>query len=133
MAENDKRMKVQAGQVRRRDDQTELVPLVDVYETEDGATMLVAELPGATEDSLDIRVEKGVVTIAAEASAGEEFGEEYGRTYTGFLGGQYFRAFALSDEVDREKIEASLADGVLTLRLPRAAAAKTHKIKIKSE
>ena len=58
MAENDKRMKVQAGQVRRRDDQTELIPLVDVYETEDGATMLVAELPGATVSGLEVRYEE---------------------------------------------------------------------------
>ena len=115
--------------------QAERIPLVDIYETEDGTTVLEAEVPGVEEESIDIRVEKGVLTVAAEMELGE-FGEQYTRIYTGFGGGgssmRYFRAFALSDEVDRGKIEAALADGVLTLRLPRAEAMDTRKIEIKS-
>ena len=57
-------------------------------------------------------------------------GDEFMATYIGFAGGQYFRAFALSDEVDRDRIAASLADGILTVRLPRAAAAETRRIPI---
>jgi len=105
-------------------------PLVDIYETEDGTTILLAELPGATPESLDLRVDKGVLTIRADGSL-PETPDEYARTYTGFVGGEYFRAFALSDEIDREQIEASLEAGLLTVKLPRAAAAKTRKIEIK--
>jgi len=137
MSAKGKPMKVRAGHPGRPHQSAaeEYVPLVDVYETEDSdfsGTVVVAEVPGATEDSIDIRVEKGVLSISAEATL-DDPGEKYSRTYTGFVGGRYFRAFALSDEVDRQNIEASLADGVLTIKLPRAAAAETHKIPIKSE
>ena len=131
MAEKNKSLKVEAEPARQRQTGQEYLPLVDIYETKNGTTVVEAEVPGASEDSVDIRVEKGVLTISAEALLKEP--EGYDRTYAGFLGGRYFRAFALSDEIDRDKIEASLADGVLTLRLPRGTTAKTHKIAIKSD
>ncbi|MBN1554793.1 MAG: Hsp20/alpha crystallin family protein [Phycisphaerae bacterium] len=102
---------------------------MDIYERTDGATVLVAEVPGAKSESLDIRVDKGVLTITADGRR-ESLGDQYARTYTGFMGGQFFRAFALSDEVDRDNIQASLSDGLLTVTLPRAEAAQTRKIEI---
>ncbi len=123
------RSHVQASRARERGEEA-FSPLVDIYETEDGTTVLLAELPGATPETLDMRVDKGVLTVSAEAPL-PEVGEEYTPTYTGFVGGHFFRAFALSDEVDREKVEASLEDGLLTVKLPRAAAARTRKIQIK--
>ena len=133
MNQKHQNLKVQPGQVESHGTERELLPLVDIYQTEEGTTMILAELPGAVENSIDIRVEKGVLSLAAEADFGEDrFGENYSRTYTGFVGGRYFRAFALSDEIDRDKIEAKFSDGVLQLTLPRAAAAKTRKIQIQS-
>ena len=108
-----------------------LSPLVDIYQEKEGTTFLLAEVPGATLDSVDIRVDKGVLTI----SAGQEppaMDEKYALSYRGFTTGRYFRAFALSDEIDRDKITASLADGVLAVKLPRAAAAQTRKIEVKT-
>jgi HSP20 family molecular chaperone IbpA len=105
-------------------------PLVDIYEEEDGTTIVKAEVPGAEQDTIDVRVDKGVLTISADGTRSEP-GPEQARTYVGFVTGRYFRAFALSDEVDRDKIDASLAEGVLTVRLPKAAAAQTRKIEIK--
>ena len=130
MTDNNAKTKVQAGASTRRSSEDAFSPLVDIYEAEDGTTILLAEVPGATNESLDVRVDKGVLTIQADAGVPEP-GEGYSRTYTGFVGGEYFRAFALSDEIDRDKIEANLTDGLLTLRLPRAAAAETRKIPIK--
>ncbi|MCD6304416.1 MAG: Hsp20/alpha crystallin family protein [Planctomycetes bacterium] len=121
--------KVQADR-READGGEALVPLVDIYERPDGEMVLLAELPGADAESLDIRVDKGVLTIHADGEL-EELGEQYARTYVGFVGGRYFRAFALSDEIDRDRIEAALEDGLLTIRLPKAAAARTRKIEIK--
>ena len=121
---------VQTGRVAPEPGENAFAPLVDVYETEDGTTILLAELPGAVCESLDIRVDKGVLTIRAEAALPEP-GEQYAPTYTGFVGGEYFRAFALSDEIDRDSIEASLDNGLLTLKLPKAAATTTRKIEIK--
>ena len=108
------------------------VPLVDIYEAENGTIMLLAELPGVAPGKVDLRVDKGVLTIWADGKA-EDLGPQYARTYTSFTTGEYFRAFALSDEVDRDQIEASLTDGLLTVKLPRGAAATTRKIEIKSE
>ena len=104
-------------------------PLTDIYEESDGTAVLVAELPGADRESVDIRVDKGVLTLSADGRrTGDRQG--YSPTYTGFLGGRYFRAFALGDQVDRDKIEAHLSEGLLTIRLPRAEAALTRKIEI---
>jgi len=135
MAENqkdkkDSKMVVTAGRAKPRPDENSYAPLVDIFETDDGTIVLVAEMPGADQDSIDIRVDKGVLSIFAEAPLEEPEGE-YARTYAGFSGGQFFRAFALSDEVERDRIEAAYENGVLTVNLPRAAAAKTRKIAIK--
>ena len=130
MAQKQDKVTVRAGRVDGGAEEETFIPLVDVYETPDGTTMLLAEVPGATIETLDIRVDKGVLTLSADATR-EELPEGYAPTYTGFCGGKYFRAFALSDEIDREKIEASLASGLLTLRMPRAAAAQTRKIEIR--
>lgn len=131
MAKEEGKATVQVGRAPERSEEDTFSPLVDVYEAQDGTTMLLAEVPGASADTLDIRVDKGVLTIGAEATLPEVSGEgEYARTYTGFVSGTYFRAFALSDEIDREKIEASLHNGLLTVRLPKAETARTRKIEI---
>ena len=105
-------------------------PLVDIYET-DSELVLAAELPGADKDTVSVQVDKGVLTIQAEAKVNTP-GDEYSRTYVSFVEGQYFRAFALSDEIDRDEITASSANGVLTVRLPKAAGAVSRKIEIKT-
>jgi HSP20 family molecular chaperone IbpA len=122
-------VKVNVEPARFQADEDAYMPLVDVYEKSDGTTVLVAEAPGARQESVDIRVDKGVLTIAADGR--RDAAEGYRRVYTGFVGGQYFRAFALSDEVDRDRIDATLADGLLTITLPRAAAAQTRRIEIR--
>ena len=130
MAANDK-LKVNVDPVRGIDPgEDSYAPLVDIYEDADGMTVMIAELPGAKNESIDIQVDKGVLTISADGQR-EEYDDSYGRTYTGFATGQFFGAFALSDEVDREKIEATFNDGLLILKLPRAASAKTRRIEIK--
>ena len=129
---NSQKVAVQAAEHRPEPGDEAYTPLVDVYEEADGTTVLVAEVPGAAAESVDIRVDQGVLTVTADGTA-PAVDERYARTYTGFVTGEYFRAFALSDEVDRDAISARLEDGLLTLRLPRAAAAKTRKIEITDE
>ncbi len=129
MAEKKEKLQVSVEPADIQPDQDALGPLVDIYEEADGTTVLVAEVPGATQESVDIRVDKGVLMFSADGRRDPPV-ESYTQTYIGFVSGQYFRAFALSDEVDRDRIEASLNDGLLGLRLPRAAAAKTRKIEV---
>ena len=130
MAKKEGKTTVHVGRAPEPSEEEAFSPLVDVYEMEDGTTVLLAEVPGASGETLDVRVDKGVLTLAADGTL-PEVPDGYAPTYTGFVGGRYFRAFALSDEIDREKIEASLVDGLLTLRLPKAAAAQTRKIEVK--
>jgi HSP20 family protein len=129
MAQKNKKVEVSVDPARMEPGEDAFTPLVDIYEESDGTTVLVAEVPGAKSESVDIRVDKGVLTLTADGRR-EPMGEQYARTYSGFVGGQFFRAFALSDEVDRDNIQASLSDGLLTVRLPRAEAAQTRKIEI---
>lgn len=125
-------MKVQSGPVEAPMSDEAFAPLADIYEMADGTTMVEVELPGAGPDDVDIKVDRGVLTIQARTS-NAVVGADFTKSYSGFVGGQYFRAFALSDELDRDNIDASLADGLLTVRLPKAAAAMSRKIEIKTE
>ncbi len=126
----DKTVKVEAARPPEEQSEDTFTPLVDIYET-GNELVVVAELPGAGEDDIVVRVDKGVLTIEARAKFPTP-GAGYARTFVSFEPGQYFRAFALSDEVDRERITASVANGVLTVHLPKAEVARTRKIEIKS-
>ncbi|MGC9454082.1 MAG: Hsp20/alpha crystallin family protein [Phycisphaerae bacterium] len=126
----EKKIDVERKPPAAESDEEAVAPLVDVWMTQDGTVMLAADVPGAKPESVDVRVDRGVLTIEAEGTVRHP-GKEYSSLYTGFAGGRYYRAFALSDEVDREAIEASYSDGVLTVRMPRAKAAETKKIPIK--
>jgi len=125
----DKPVKVEAA--RPAEQQREaFCPLVDIYETDTGLA-LVADVPGAGKGDISVKVDKGVLTLEADGNF-EVPGEGHARTYVGFEPGSYFRAFALSDEIDREKITATVNNGVLTVTLPKAEAAKSRKIEIKA-
>lgn len=57
----------------------------------------------------------------------------YQRVYTEYADGDYERVFTLSEDIDRDRIEAAHGDGVLHLVLPKAAPAKAGKIQLKSD
>jgi len=104
-----------------------LVPAVDIYETDDGLT-LVADVPGVETDGLDIRVEEGILTIRGTST----WAERQNTSWREFEVVDYYRQFRLNDQVDHEKISAALANGVLTLQLPKAAKAKPRQIEVKT-
>jgi HSP20 family molecular chaperone IbpA len=103
-----------------------LAPPVDIFETEDGLT-LVADVPGLDEQRLEINVDQGVLTIEGQAPFGT--GELLWREYA--MDG-YWRQFQLPDTFDVRKAKAEVRNGVLTLHLPKAEAAKPRKIAIKT-
>lgn len=106
------------------------VPRVDIYETEN-TVVLVADMPGVNENGVDITLEKNILTIKgyAEPQAPDNFEPAYSEYHFG----NYERTFALSDEVDREQIEATVKNGVLRLTMPKAEAARTRKITVKAQ
>lgn len=105
------------------------VPKVDIYETED-EVVLLADMPGVDQESVDITLEKNILTIRGLFN--DDWHEGYGLAYREYREGDYERTFALSDEVDRDGIEATMHHGVLTLRLPKAEEVKARKIAVKS-
>jgi HSP20 family protein len=113
---------------RTRDRQC-FIPRADIYETNDHI-ILVTDIPGADENSTDITLEKNVLTI--NANVDWNMPEDYGLNYGEYGIGDYQRSFTLSDEIDREKIEATISNGILRLSLPKAGQAKTRKISVKS-
>jgi HSP20 family molecular chaperone IbpA len=104
-------------------------PRVDILDTQD-AVVLIADLPGVAEDGADVTLEKNVLTIRGSVTAAvdedlQDIATEYGT-------GDFERVFTLTDEIDRSGIEASMKDGVLRVRLPRAKEVASRKIAVKS-
>ncbi len=105
------------------------LPAIDVAEEEDALT-LTAEVPGMSRDDLEVTVDNGVLTLRGEKKAQEvSQGADYRRVERRF--GHFERRIRLPDYVDAEKLEASYKNGVLTLRMPKAEAARTRTIQIK--
>jgi len=105
------------------------VPRVDIYETDDTIIML-ADMPGVDEKSVDITLEKNILTISGCVES--EQPANYSLAYAEYEVGDYERSFTLSNEIDRDNIEAAVKNGVLCLHLPKAGPAKTRKIAIKA-
>ena len=104
-------------------------PRVDVSEAEDGFTVN-AELPGVSREDVKVRLEDRVLTIEGEKrKASEE--KEKGFYQTERTYGRFHRSFDLSSGVDAGKISATYKDGVLTLSLPKAEAARPKEIEVK--
>lgn len=127
----EKNVQVGTARVSEKLPENTYVPLVDIYETPEGTTV-VAEMPGVSKDDVRVEVDKGVLTIGGRTTWSEP-GEQYARTYVGFGPGEFYRTFALSDEVDRDRISANMNNGVLTLTLPKAEAARPKKIHVTAE
>jgi len=110
-------------------EQPALIPLVDVTEDDAGIT-LTADLPGATRESLSIRVDGDMLTL--EAPLELDAPNELEAVYAEVRAGRYRRSFTLSRELDSEHIEAALKDGVLTLRLPKIEKARPRRIEVRA-
>jgi HSP20 family protein len=126
--ETEKREVAESTAERTRD-RPAFVPRADIYETDD-EIVVVADMPGVDENTVDITLENNVLTINGYVEPMEL--EGYSLAYAEYSVGDYQRAFSLSDQVDREKIEAELRDGVLRLHLPKITEAKVRKIAIKA-
>jgi HSP20 family protein len=105
-------------------------PAVDIIERKDDIIVL-ADMPGVDEKSVDITLEKSILTIYGKVEA--LIPEKHNLYISEYGIGDYKRAFTLTDEVDREKIQATVKNGVLSIVLPKAEALKTRKIAVKAE
>jgi HSP20 family molecular chaperone IbpA len=105
------------------------VPRTDIYETGEAITVVV-DMPGVDETTVDITLDNNVLTINGYVKPMKP--EGHSLAHVEYRVGDFERTFTLSDEIDREGIEAVVADGVLRLHLPKNTAARIRKIAIKT-
>jgi len=104
-------------------------PRVDILETEQ-EVLLLADLPGVKPSDVDVRFENGELTIHGRRTSSHT-GKQ--RALWEYEPAHYHRAFRLTEDVAADKIQAELKNGVLTVRLPKAEAAKPRRIAVKGE
>ena len=104
-------------------------PAIDITEN-DKAITLTAELPGMSEDEVDLSVSEGVLTLKGEKSVEQESKEDHSvvieRNY-----GSFYRSFPIPDRVDQNAIDAKFDKGVLKVTMPKKPGQETKDRKIK--
>ena len=120
---------IKADEMERTRDRNCFIPKTDIYETED-EIILVADVPGTDQDSVDITLEKNILSINAFVDNDIPVG--YDRIYSEYEIGDFQRSFHLPDEINQNKIKAVVSNGELRLHLPKAEPAKAKKITVKA-
>jgi HSP20 family protein len=105
-------------------------PPADILEKGDTVVMLL-DVPGADPASLDVTLDKRILTITARVTSVAPQG--YAAAHIEFRDGIYERRFVFSEQMDGEHIDATLKDGVLRLAVPKAADTAAKKISVKAE
>jgi HSP20 family protein len=104
------------------------IPAMDLLETEDHL-VLRGDLPGMTEDDVNIEIKDNVLTVSGERKAEhEDKGEGYHRVERAF--GSFSRSLTLPHGVDAGQVEAHFDNGVLEVRIPKPAEARPTRVQI---
>ena len=104
------------------------VPPMDLVETDDHL-VLRADLPGMKREDVEIEIKDGALTVSGERKAEhEENAEGYYRVERAY--GRFSRSLTLPDGISPDAVEASFADGVLEVRIPKPAERKPHRVEI---
>lgn len=120
----------QQSQPQAREPEYVLVPPADVFEDADGISV-VLDMPGVSKDRLQIKADGNGLVVEGDAEISMPEGME--AVYADIRATHYRRSFGLTSELDLDRIEAGLKDGVLTLRIPKRAELKPRRIEIKSD
>ncbi|RYG30648.1 MAG: Hsp20/alpha crystallin family protein [Burkholderiales bacterium] len=107
--------------------QRAVTPAVDVFEDASGITVL-ADMPGVPKDQLELRIDGDELLIEGGLQQATPEGLE--AVYAEVRIPRYRRSFTLSRELDSDRIDANLKDGVLTLRIPKQAHAQPRRITV---
>ncbi|HEX7326088.1 MAG TPA: Hsp20/alpha crystallin family protein [Rhodanobacteraceae bacterium] len=111
-----------------RSTEAPVTPPVDIWEDDDGIT-LCADMPGVSKDGLDLRADGHNLTIEGRMKL--DIPEGAAALYADVHSSLYRRSFTLGSELETKHVDASFKDGVLTLRIPKRAELKPHKIDVR--
>jgi HSP20 family protein len=103
------------------------LPRVDIYGTKD-SIVLIADMPGVDEKSVDVIIDKHVLKLTGTVRTTKYEGHSI--AYAEYDDGDYERKFTISEEVDQDRIDAIIKDGVLHLTLHKVDHFQTRKIAI---
>lgn len=117
--------------VRPRGGSNAMQPAVDLYET-DGEYVLKVSAPGLKPDNFEITAQQNVLTIQGHTQ--EEQQEEGARYHVREQRfGEFLRTVRFPTPIDAERIQASLSNGILTIRVPKSEAAKPRRISVQAQ
>lgn len=110
----------------------EWAPVVNLVERDDGF-VLTAELPGMTVEDIEVDIDDNVLTLRGEKLVEkEEKKEKNGRWHLKERSyGSFQRSFTLPKSVTADGVKADFAEGVLTVKIPKRADVKSHRVEIK--
>jgi HSP20 family protein len=118
-----------SGAQRTQGAEAPIRPPVDIWEDKDGIT-LCADMPGVSKDRLSVRIDGNNLIVEGQVRLDLADGAQ--ALYADIRSSLYRRSFALSGELETAKIEASLKDGVLTVRIPKRAELRPRKIEVQA-
>jgi HSP20 family protein len=104
------------------------LPEVDIEELSDSLKMW-ADMPGVKQSDVEVTLNNGVLTIVGTVST--DTYEDLKPVYTEYNVGNYFRRFELNEDIDHQRIQAAMKDGVLELTLPKSERARPRQIEVK--
>ncbi|MDO5581159.1 MAG: Hsp20/alpha crystallin family protein [Planctomycetia bacterium] len=107
-------------------------PLVDIIEN-DNEFMIIADMPGADSETIDVKYNDGELTIFADTI--DQLGDEEDVDFSclQFDPGSYFRNFRIGESINSDAITADYNDGVLTVHLPKREEIQPRKIAVKKK
>ena len=119
----------ESTEVQERGESVQTIrPPVNIFEDAEGIT-LQADMPGVSKDRLQLQVDKDQLLVEGDVQVSMPEGME--ALYADVRATRYSRSFSLSRELETENIDASLKDGVLTLRIPKRAEVRPRRIEVR--
>ncbi|WP_342226305.1 Hsp20/alpha crystallin family protein [Rickettsia endosymbiont of Urophora cardui] len=105
-----------------------LSPRTNIMEN-DSEYNLEMELPGVTQDNIDLKIDSNILTIEGQKEQSTEK-KDYNYHMQERYYGSFYRSISLPSNIDEEHIEAQFKDGILSIKIPKKEQSKAKKIKV---
>lgn len=126
----EKQKSQQGTQVEATRARPTFLPCTDIYEREN-ELLVIAEMPGVSRDTADVSLEAGELRITGRVETSAVDGHQL--AYSEYDTGDYERTFRITGQIDVDRIDATMRNGILRIVLPKSKEATPQKIGIKAE